>query len=118
VSPVHPPRHSRNDTGEAVDRYLAVVNEGERGAAAPPCRRTMGGQWRTCHRDVDEHGPGEIAAAIAEAQAANGSRGLAVSPANRSQMHHQVAWFQWHLKAKNNGAHVLATATIRRLRRA
>jgi hypothetical protein len=72
----------------------------------------MGGQWRTCHRDVDEHGPGEIAAAIAEAQAANGSRGLAVSPANRSQMHHQVAWFQWHLKAENNDQVVAATSHL------
>ena len=104
---------SVNDAGEAVERYLAVVNE----ASAERRRCLVAELYLDGGRHVTEAsastGHGEIATAMAEAQAANGSRGVAVSPANRSQMHHQVAWFQWHLKAKNNDQIVAATSHLR-----
>jgi hypothetical protein len=103
---------SVNDAGEAVERYLAVVNE----ASAERRRRLVAELWAVGGVYVTEAlastGHGEIAAAIAEAQAAYGSRGLAVLPANRSQAHHQVAWFQWHLKAQNNDQVVAATSYL------
>ena len=107
--PAHP---SVNDAGEAVERYLAVVNE----ASAERRRRLVAELWAVGGAHVTaasaSTGHHEIAAAIAEAQAVFGSRGLAASPANRSQTHHQVAWFQWHLKAKNNDQVVAATSHL------
>jgi hypothetical protein len=103
---------SVNDAGEAVERYLAVVNE----ASAERRRRLVAELWAVGGAHVTEAsastGHGEIAAALAEAQAVYGSRRLSASPANRSQTHHQVAWFQWQLKAKNNDQVVAATSHL------
>jgi hypothetical protein len=91
-----------NDSGALADRHHAAVSEPD-GARR---RRLIGQLWApdgNYVRGVSASlGPAQIDAAIAGLETDRARRGLVLAPADRSQAHHHVAWFQSPLRAKDS----------------
>jgi hypothetical protein len=91
-----------NEGGPLADRHHAAVSEPD-GARR---RRLIGELWAPDSGYLTggsaSRGSAEINAMIAGLQTDWAVRGLVLAPADRSQAHHHVAWFQSPLRAKDS----------------
>lgn len=94
---------SLDDAGLLASRHHAMASEPNTARR----RRFIAELWApdgsyVTHRSTSR-GNAEIDAAIAASQTDWATRGFVLAPTIRSQAHHQVAWFQSSLKAKESG---------------
>ncbi len=103
---------SANDAADLAAKYLAPWNETD----ARLRRGLMTGLWAEngvySRQNLETRGLEELSEKMAEANHSLVAKGLVVSPADRSQRHHNVAHIAWRIVPRHGGAATGAGSTL------
>jgi hypothetical protein len=103
---------SANDAIDLAEKYLRLWNEpdAERRRALIAERWTENGALVT--ENAEAQGLDALAREMETANRAGAAKGLALSPAERSQHHHNVAHIAWSIAPRGGGAPTRKTSTL------